>query len=86
MLGGEVRAELELYATADQDCDAEITGIARLFEGTSEDTTDLEDEFVVRLFARNGNGTKEHISFRNLVQRTTPPSMSRSPTARPVRC
>jgi len=41
-VGGEVRAELELYARREDSASVHIDGIARFFEGTSEDTSDLE--------------------------------------------
>jgi hypothetical protein len=41
-VGGEVRVELDLVAQATSNGDVLITGIAKLFEGTSENTTDLD--------------------------------------------
>lgn len=46
---GEVRSELELYARRDGDAQVHIDGIARLFEGSTTNTTDLEESRVISL-------------------------------------
>ena len=50
--GGECRVEVDVSASLDPNQGIHISGEARLFEGTSEDSTDLEDtariDFVVR--------------------------------------
>lgn len=48
-VGGEVRVELDLNAIAQGNGDVRIDGNAKLYEGTSEQTSDLDGErnFVV---------------------------------------
>jgi len=41
-VGGEVRAELDVHVSVRASLTAEVTGLARLFEGTSSDTNDLD--------------------------------------------
>lgn len=48
-VGGEVRSELELYARRQDATSVHIDGIARLFEGTSENTGDLEESREISL-------------------------------------
>ena len=42
--GGEVRVEVDLNAAATSKGEVKVTGSAKLFEGASCETTDLEDE------------------------------------------
>ncbi len=48
-VGGEVRVELTLYARIADNNAVQINGSAKLFEGTSDDTGDLEDEEAIDL-------------------------------------
>lgn len=48
-VGGEVRCEIDLDASYDNNGDARISGEARLFEGTDCNTTDLEDTQNINL-------------------------------------
>jgi hypothetical protein len=41
--GGECRVELDLFASVNQQNQIHVTGEARLFEGVTENTDDLED-------------------------------------------
>jgi hypothetical protein len=52
--GGECRVELRLTARALERGTVQIEGVARLFEGASEDTDDLEDEKVVTFLVPTG--------------------------------
>jgi hypothetical protein len=68
--GGECRVEVRLTARALADGKVQVEGNAKLFEGTSEDTTDLEDEKVVsvtvlRTTASNPNPTHHSIQLKN---------------------
>jgi hypothetical protein len=42
--GGECRVELDLTAVTVGNGDVQISGTAKLFEGTSENTTDMEEQ------------------------------------------
>src|SRR4051812_37997338 len=42
--GGEVRIEVPLTAEAQADGTVQLSGAAKLYEGTSERTSDLDDE------------------------------------------
>jgi DNA-binding beta-propeller fold protein YncE len=48
-VGGEVRVELELHASIADNNFVRIQGVSKLFEGTSVDTDDLEDEESIDL-------------------------------------
>lgn len=48
-MGGEIRVELRLYARIADNNAVHINGSAKLFEGTSTDTDDLEDEEAIDL-------------------------------------
>lgn len=64
--GGECRVELRLTAKAANDNAVQIEGNAKLFEGTSENTDDLEDEQVVSFSVPKGGVTAHHnIQLRN---------------------
>lgn len=52
--GGECRVELDLYAQVVGTGRVQMEGQARLYEGTSEDTTDLEDTKVVSFTVPKG--------------------------------
>ena len=41
-VGGEVRAELDVHVSVRPSLTAEVTGLAKLFEGTTSSTTDLD--------------------------------------------
>ena len=41
-VGGEVRAELDVHVSVRPSLTAEVTGLAKLFEGTSSSTSDLD--------------------------------------------
>lgn len=68
--GGECRVEVRLTARAVGNGNIQVEGNAKLFEGTSEDTTDLEEEKVVtftvpRTTASNPNATHHFVQLRN---------------------
>jgi hypothetical protein len=48
-VGDEVRVELELHASIADNNFVRIQGVSKLFEGTSADTDDLEDDEVIDL-------------------------------------
>jgi len=58
--GGEVRAELHLDAQAMNNGDVRMTGNAYLYEGTSENTTDLDAQKAVN-FLVPANNFKTHV-------------------------
>ncbi len=64
--GGECRVELRLTARSVDRGTVQIEGNAKLFEGTSESTTDLEDEKVVSFTVPRGGRPAHHgIQLRN---------------------
>lgn len=64
--GGEVRVELELTAQVVQNNAVQILGVAKLFEGTSEDTDDLEDQQQVNFTVpKGGVPARRQINLRN---------------------
>jgi len=64
--GGECRVELWLTARAQQDGVVQIEGNAKLFEGTSESTADLEDEQTVAFTVPRGGIPAHHrVQLRN---------------------
>lgn len=64
--GGECRVELRLTAKVAKDNVVQIEGNAKLFEGTSESTRDLEDEQVVSFTVPKGGVPAHHgIQLRN---------------------
>jgi hypothetical protein len=68
--GGECRVEVRITARAVGKGDIQIEGNAKLFEGTSENTSDLEDEKVVtflvpRTTQSSPNATSHKIQLRS---------------------
>lgn len=64
--GGECRVELRLTARVVDNNTVQIEGNAKLFEGTSENTDDLEDEKVVSFTVPKGGRPAHHnIQLRN---------------------
>ena len=68
--GGECRVEVRLTARVVKDGSIQVEGNAKLFEGDSEDSSDLEDEKVVsftvlRTTRGNPNATHHNIQLRN---------------------
>ncbi|MBW4444301.1 MAG: hypothetical protein KME10_24380 [Plectolyngbya sp. WJT66-NPBG17] len=64
--GGECRVELEMLAQVVQNNAVQITGTAKLFEGTSEDTDDLEDQRQVNFTVpKGGIPVRRQINLRN---------------------
>lgn len=68
--GGECRVEVRVTARAVGRGEIQIEGNAKLFEGTSENTSDLEDEKVVtflvpRTTGKNPNAANHNIQLRN---------------------
>jgi hypothetical protein len=64
--GGECRVEVELLAQAIKTGTVQVTGTAKLFEGTSEDTDDLEDTQQVSFtVAKGGRPSRRQINLRN---------------------
>jgi hypothetical protein len=64
--GGECRVEVRLTARVVSGNTVQIEGNAKLFEGTSEDTTDQEDEQVVSFTVPKGGVAAHHgIQLRN---------------------
>jgi hypothetical protein len=57
--GGECRVELRLIAKIVDNGRVQVEGSAKLFEGSSENTTDLEDEQTVTITVPRG-GTPVH--------------------------
>ncbi|MBW4455284.1 MAG: hypothetical protein KME55_22645 [Nostoc indistinguendum CM1-VF10] len=65
-VGGEVRVELEITAQAEADGVAKILGKAKLFEGASDDTDDLEEEQNVSfVIPKGGRPHEHHIELRS---------------------
>ena len=58
--GGECRVELRLMARALEKGAVQVEGVARLFEGASEDTDDLEDEKTVTFQVPKGGVPVHH--------------------------
>lgn len=58
--GGECRVEVRLAAKVVSGNTVQIEGNAKLFEGTSEDTTDKEDEQVVSFTVPKGGVAAHH--------------------------
>ena len=64
--GGECRVELRITARVVDNNAVQIEGNAKLFEGTSENTDDLEDETVVSFTVSKGGVPAHHnIQLRN---------------------
>jgi hypothetical protein len=63
--GGEVRIELRLDAQATLDGDVIVTGKIQLYEGTSEQTDDLDGEESVNFVAPRDNFTRKSYTVRN---------------------
>jgi hypothetical protein len=64
--GGECRVETALTARAVGRGEVQIEGNAKLFEGTSESTSDLEDDKVVSFTVPRGvTPAHHHIQLRN---------------------
>jgi len=58
--GGECRVEVRLTARVVSGNTVQIEGNAKLFEGTSEDTTDKEDEQVISFTVPKGGEAAHH--------------------------
>lgn len=69
--GGECRVEVELNARLVDDSAAKITGVARFFEGASEETGELEDSQAIDFLVPRTTGIspprQHHVSLRNEV-------------------
>ncbi|MGV9289966.1 hypothetical protein [Streptomyces sp. NPDC003719] len=69
--GGECRVEVELNARAEADGSAKITGLAKFFEGGSEETGELEQsksiDFSVPRTTVSTPPRQHHVSLRNEV-------------------
>lgn len=67
MWGGECRVEVDLTAQViDERGDVQLRGVARLFEGDSEDTTDLEEEQSFELLVpRGGRPSATTVTLNN---------------------
>ncbi len=63
--GGEVRIELRLDARATEGGDVLVTGKALLYEGTSEQTDDLDGQESVNFLAPRDNFTHKSYTVRN---------------------
>ncbi|MCT7984934.1 hypothetical protein NG796_16810 [Laspinema sp. A4] len=64
--GGECRVEVGLTARVVGTGEVQIEGNAKLFEGTSENTDDLEDEKVVTFTVPKGGRPAHHgVNLRN---------------------
>jgi hypothetical protein len=64
--GGECRVEVELRAQIVQKNAVQVTGTAKLFEGTSENTDDLENTQVVNFTVpKGGTPTRRQINLRS---------------------
>lgn len=64
--GGECRVELDLTAQVVQKNAVQILGEARLYEGTSENTDDLEDRRQVSFTVpKGGKPVRRQINLRN---------------------
>jgi hypothetical protein len=64
-VGGEVRVELDLNAIALSNSDVRIDGLARLFEGTSENTNDLDGERNFNVLIPAGKFVSHVVNVRN---------------------
>ncbi|MDQ4033408.1 MAG: hypothetical protein M3332_14595 [Actinomycetota bacterium] len=58
--GGECRAELDLTGEVLDNSDVRISGVARLFEGTSEDTNDLDGSTEFTFIVPRGKNVSNH--------------------------
>lgn len=69
--GGECRVEVELNARLVDSTTAKLSGVARFFEGASEETDDLEDTKAIEFDVPRTVGTtpprQHHVSLRNTV-------------------
>ncbi|WP_414623849.1 hypothetical protein [Calothrix sp. CCY 0018] len=63
--GGEVRAELDLNCVRLDNGDVKINGEARLYEGTSENTGDLEDTKSLSYLVPKGRTITKTVKLRN---------------------
>lgn len=63
--GGEVRIELKLDAQLANANAVRITGIGKLFEGTSEDTNDLEEQKSIDLIVPADQSVSHTIELHN---------------------
>lgn len=64
-VGGEVRVELELSASADAQNIAHIDGVAKLFEGDDENTQDLEHEERILIQVLPNQSRDHEVHLRN---------------------
>lgn len=65
-VGGEVRVELEISVQAQASGVVQLSGKAKLFEGDSEETDDLEEEVTVALnIPRGGSPATFNVELRN---------------------
>ena len=63
--GGECRVEVDAAATLDPDGGIHISGEARLFEGTTENTTDLEDRAQIDFVVPPGKNARRVLVLEN---------------------
>ncbi len=64
-VGGEVRVELELTASADASSIAHINGVAKLFEGDDENAQDLEHEERILIQVLPNEPRNHEVHLRN---------------------
>ena len=63
--GGEVRVELEVTASATIEGDVQISGAAKLFEGTSEETHELNGTTDINFTVPRDNFIQRNFTVRN---------------------
>ena len=63
--GGEVRVELKLDAQATTEGDVQITGTANLFEGTSDESDDLDGTTHVNFAVPRDEFISQSLTVRN---------------------
>jgi hypothetical protein len=65
-VGGEVRVEMDVAVQIVTGTTAQVAGKARLYEGASDDTDDLEEEKdFVFLVPKGGDPKEHHVELRN---------------------
>jgi len=63
--GGEVRIELTLDAQAFTEGDVQISGTAKMFEGTSEESDDLDGTTPISFSVPRDNFIRQSVHVRN---------------------
>ena len=64
-VGGEVRVELDLNAVALSNGDVRVEGDAKLYEGTSEQTMDLDGQRLFTVLVPRDRFVSRHVTIRN---------------------